>query len=448
MTIKRIAAQSIIGQSGVNLVERIVLQMKYAWRPTPIFDVGIDGEIEICDPVTGEATNATVKVQIKSTTRPFQAENSVSFEYTCEQKDLEYWLRGNTPIILIVCRPDTNEAYWVSVKDYFKELAVQKTRKIYFNKQLHVFDQQCRDALKQLALPKDSGIYFSPLPKSEKLYTNLLEVQHFASNIYVADSDYRNREDVWAEFRSMGIKVGGEWLLANKRLISFHNLEEPPFNSICDLGTLECFDVNEWAYSDTRDKKQEFVRLLNSCLRERSWLLGLRYHKENEYYYFPATKNLQTHKVSYQSLQLKVSREVFKEYRQKSDRNKRAYCRHTAFKGYFQQLGDKWYLEITPTYHFTSDGHNEDRFRVERLKGIKRLERNPAVMGQLLMWADYLRKPIQSFFSSEYPLLSFGELVTVDINMSLPDDIWYQAEEASEKQNLRSDENQLMFLGL
>ncbi len=72
MNIKRITTQSIIGQSGVNLVERIVLQMKYAWRPTPIFDVGIDGEIEVCDPVTGEATNAIVKAQIKSTTRPFQ----------------------------------------------------------------------------------------------------------------------------------------------------------------------------------------------------------------------------------------------------------------------------------------------------------------------------------------------------------------------------------------
>lgn len=67
---------------------------------------------------------------------------------------------------------------------------------------------------------------------------------------------------------------------------------------------------------------------------------------------------------------------------------------------------------------------------------------------QLLMWADYLRKPIQSFFSSEYSLLSFGELATVNINTSLPDDIWYQAEEVSEKQNLRSDENQLTFLGL
>ena len=60
---KKLSSQSLIGQQGVNLVERIVLEMKYAWRPTPVFDVGIDGEIEVCDPVTGEATNSYIKVQ-------------------------------------------------------------------------------------------------------------------------------------------------------------------------------------------------------------------------------------------------------------------------------------------------------------------------------------------------------------------------------------------------
>lgn len=448
MAAKKVTSQGFIGQSGANFVERVVLQMKYIWRPTPGFDVGIDGEIEICDPVTGEATNAIIKVQIKSTTKPFQAETSTAFEYPCEQKDLDYWQRGNTPIILIICRPDTNEAYWVSIKDYFKELATQKTRKVCFNKRLHLFDHNCTESLKHLSLPKDSGIYFSPLPKIEKLYTNLLEVQHFPTSIYVADTNYRQTADVWTEFKGRGIRIGAEWILTNKRIISFYNLEEPPFNAICDLGTLEYFDVNEWAYADDIDKRHEFVRLLNQCLRERNWLLGLRYSKENNYYYFPATKNLKTRRISYKSLKNKVEREVFKEYRKKSDPTQRAYCRHAAFKSYFQQIGDKWYLEITPTYHFSSNGYNEDKFRIERLKGIKRLERNPAVIGQLFMWADYLRRSIQSLFSPEYPFLSFGNLASVSINTGIPDDVWYQTEEEQEKEFLHANENQLGLLGL
>ena len=128
---KKVTSQSIIGQRGVNLIERIVLEMEYVWRATSIFDVGIDGDIEIRDPVTGEMTNTIIKVQAKATTNPFQAETDNSFEYNCRQNDLDYWLRGNVPVILVVCRPNTNEAYWVSIRDYFSDLAVQKTRKIH-----------------------------------------------------------------------------------------------------------------------------------------------------------------------------------------------------------------------------------------------------------------------------------------------------------------------------
>ena len=102
---KKITPQSIIGQRGANLIEQIVLKMGYVWRATSIFDVGIDGEIEIRDPMTGEMTNTIVKVQAKATTKPFQAETDNSFEYHCSPKDLDYWLQGNVPIILVVCRP-------------------------------------------------------------------------------------------------------------------------------------------------------------------------------------------------------------------------------------------------------------------------------------------------------------------------------------------------------
>ena len=440
---KKITSQSITGQMGANLIEQIVLKMGYAWRPTPIFDVGIDGEIEIRDPITGEATNTIVKVQAKATTLPFQAETDNSFEYRCDQKDLDYWLQGNVPIILVMCRPDTDEAYWVSIRDYFSDLAVQKTRKVHFDKQHNRFNASCASALKQLALSKDSGIYFAPLQKTETLYSNLLKVASFGSRIYVAGTNYRKRGAVWGKFNSIGAKVGSEWILTDKQIISFHNLRESPFNMICDMGTCESFDTQEWADSEDEDTKRQFVWLLNWCLEEKTWLLGLDFNRIHQHYYFPATKRLKTHKVSYQSLQQRVSREVFKQYGKKNDPSQRAYCRHLAFKGYFLRLGDEWYLEITPTYHFTSDGYKRYKFRAERLQGIKRLERNPAVLGQLLMWADYLSKPTQDLFSAEYPFLRFGQLTTVDSNASLPDDVWYNAEEDSESKNLGEVDNQL-----
>jgi hypothetical protein len=85
--------------------------------------------------------------------------------------------------------------------------------------------------------------------------------------------------------------------------------------------------------------------------------------------------------------------------------------------------------------------------RAEHLQGIKRLERNPAVFGQVL-WADYLRRQTRGLFSSEYPLLTFGNLATVDIPSSVPDEIWYQGEEGTERDSMGASDNQLHLVGL
>ena len=442
---KKVTSQSVIGQLGANLIEKIVLEMEYVWRATSIFDVGIDGEIEIRDPTTGEMTNTIIKVQAKATTKPFQAEADNSFEYSCTQKDLDYWLQGNVPIILVVCRPNTDEAYWVSIRDYFSEPAIQKTRKVLFDKQRNRFDASCATALKSLALPKDSGIYFAPLQKTETLHTNLLKVTSLAPKIYVANTNYRKRRSVWDKFYSMEVKVGPEWILTDKQIVSFYNLKEPPFSEICDLGTCEIFDTQKWSNSKDEDTKRQFVWLLNMCLQKRTQLLRLNFNKAHQHYFFPATKELETHMVSYQSLQQTVSREVFRKYTKKSDPSQIAYCRHLAFKGHFLRFNDEWYLEITPTYHFTWDGYKKDMFRSERLQGIKRLERNRAVLGHLLMWADYLSQSTQNLFSSEYPFLDFGQLATVDINISLPDDVWYNPEK-EDTMEAEDTDNQLELL--
>ena len=450
MTGKKVTSQSITGQLGANLIERVVLRMKNIWRPIQIFDVGIDGEIELCDPITGVATNAIIRVQAKATTLPFQAETPESFEYTCTQKDLDYWLFGNAPVILIVCRPDTDEAYWVSVKDHFKDTSLQKTKKVRFNKLRDRFDLASSTRLMELGLPKDSGIYFAPLPKRELLYTNLLEVVSFAPQIFIAETDFRSPGDIWRKFKAMRVRAGSEWMLSNKRIISFRDLDAYPFNTICDAGTCERFDTSEWAYSDDSDRKREFVRLLNLCLQERTHLLGLRYYdtKKLGYFYFPATRTLGTREVRYQSIKVMAKREVFKQYGQKADQTKRAFCRHSAFKGYFVSMGEKWYLEITPTYHFTIDGYREDRFRAQRLKGIKQLERNPAVLGHLLMWVDFLHRPIGDLFSQEYSFLDFGKLQMVEIETGLPDEVWYGAEEGDDAASLKNPVNQPRLFGL
>jgi hypothetical protein len=361
---------------------------------------------------------------------------------------LEYWLRGNAPVILVVCRPADNEAYWVSIKDYFRDPAVQKARKVIFDKSIQRFDKDCAAALKNLALPADSGIYFSPLEKTELLYSNLLRVKSVAETIYVAATDKTENSQIWEIFKQLDAKVGSEWILKNRTITSFHPLDEFPFTEVCDPGSCERFDADEWSDSVDEDKKRDYVHLLNRAFRERAWLLGLKYHKEHEYYFYRAPRNLKTIHIGYQSMMRKSSREVFKQYRSKSDPARKTYCRHAAFKGYFLRLDNQWFLEITPTYHFTKNGTDDYAYRDELLKGIKRLERNPAVVGQLLMWADFLQRPIKSLFANEYPFLSFGDLEKAEVNVGIPDNIWYAAEEGLEKQTMSSKDNQPELFGL
>jgi hypothetical protein len=447
MTAKKIHKSSIIGQQGVNLVEKVVLDMDFLWYPTGGIEAGIDGLIEIRDPTTGEVFNSVIQVQSKATQGTFQVETPDSFEYLCEEKDLEYWLQGNAPVILVVSRPSTDEAYWVSIKDYFQDLERRKERKIHFDKQRDRFDEKCRDALIRLAVPKGAGIYTAPPPKTETLISNLLSVSSFAGRLYIADTHFRSPRALQAELRRLGGDIGCEWMLKEKRILSFCDLEDYPWRRICDLGTLEDFDTEEWAYSDDPDRRREFVQLLNLALRQKVWT-DLRYSDRKECYYFKATDNLSERKVSYTSVGGRVvERTVFKGYPSKRDPTRISFYRHSAFEGRFRLFGDTWYLEITPTYYFTWNGRWLDKWHESRLKGIKRLERHPAVIGQLIMWVDYLSRP-SDMFTSQYPFLKFGDLERFEIEAGIDDELWLESEPDEEAEAARASLDELPLFKL
>jgi hypothetical protein len=421
---KRIHQNSIIGQQGVNLIEGVVLGMGYLWYPSGGVEAGIDGVIEIRDSATGEVTNSIIQVQSKATTNPFQAETDTGFEYSCSEKDLDYWLRGNAPVILVVSRPQSNEAYWVSVKDYFRDPEKRAVRKVYVDKERDRFNESCSEALVFLAVPRDAGLYFAPPPKEEILYSNLLKVDYFPGRLYVGQTEHRTGQEVRARLEELGSRKDNEWFPKYGSVVSFNDLSEWPWDEICDQGTVEAFDSEEWANSDDPDMQRDFVQLLNSCLRAKAHALGLRYSKDHRCYYFTPTNDLSDFKLGYKSIVNETTRTVFRGYPKKTNPNETAYYRHSAFEGRFKRFDDAWYLEITPTYHFTWDGRRPDRFYYEdRLTGIKQLETNQAVLGQTVMWAEYLRRD-GNLLEPQYPLLRFNELMKVELEAGIDDEAW------------------------
>lgn len=442
MAPKIISHNDIVGDSGIAFIHTIVNDMGFVWTPTGL-EAGIDGYIEIRDANSGEVANLIIQVQSKATEKDFQSENSDGHDYYCNARDLDYWLGGNAPVILVRSRPSTKEAYWVSIKDYFKDLSRRKSGKIHFNKANDKFDVNCREALLRLATPKDSGFYLAAIPKKEKLYANLLKLNKFADKIYLAETDFRDYKILSAKLREMSGNIGSEWILKNRRILSLHNLEEYPWSEICDQGTVEPFDTSEWSDSCDVDFQNDFKRLLNQCLKEKL-KPDVRYHKGNDYFHFTATEGLSKREVTYKSLVQNASREVFRAYPKKNDANQIGYCRHSAFIGSFLKIDGSWFLEITPTYHFTHEGRRPHKYREDLLKRIKEIERNPAVLGQVVMWADYLRgKP--DLFAKPYPFLTFGSLMCFDIDTGLDDNLWLHREGKEESRFIQSSNNQFLL---
>lgn len=222
--------------------------------------------------------------------------------------------------------------------------------------------------------------------QTEWLYSNLLKVAALPEHLYTASTNHRFAGALWTALQQAGGEIGPEWLLTSKRIVSFRDLREHPWNTICNPSTVRIYDMSEWAETDDPDRRRDFVRLLNHCLRAFTRSRNLSYRKDLDCYYFPPTPDLKPRAITYRSLQQDATRDVFAVYYKKNDPEAVSYFRHAAFCGSFQRYGREWYLQITPTYVYTVDGYKLSKFQGELLAGIKRFDRNAALVGQIVMW--------------------------------------------------------------
>jgi hypothetical protein len=149
----------------------------------------------------------------------------------------------------------------------------------------------------------------------------------------------------------------------------------------------------------------------------------LDFHGRLGFFYFRATPDLTTRQLDYKSLVMDTERDVFKGYEAEPG-GRVKYYRHSAFYGRFHRYDRRWHLEITPTYHFTSDGYRLRSGYQGLLKGIKAQEGHLAVRGQLVMWGAYLSPRGDMFADDPYPYLGFGDLETISVERGIDDTSW------------------------
>jgi uncharacterized protein DUF4365 len=420
---KKLSRQVVRGQQGVNLVERVALAMRCTWTPTGATEVGIDGYIELFDPNTGYSLGKSLGVQSK-VLAAFSNERDDGFDYYCDERDLVYWLRGNLPVLLIVSRPDRGDAYWLSIKDYFDTPEKIASRKAHFSKVDQRFDEHCLPALVRLGRLATDGLYLGPAPKHERLISNLLTLREFPQSIWVADTSYSKPQQLWPLLDGSRPRVSDDWLLHESKVVSFQDLSAGPWASICDQGTCEAFSSREWAFSLDADRRRRFVELLNRTLKDELYPY-VRYWPRAECFAFSATLESAPLKSGYRSLSRRSSMTVVAKYSKKArDGRIFTWLRHLGFRRQFRLLEEQWYLEITPTYVFTWDGVHLDRFHEQRLKTIKAIEKNRAVLAAIVFWSDYLKTRQDLLYSSSARKLKFGDLMEAELDVGIDDVAW------------------------
>ncbi|ALA60122.1 DUF4365 domain-containing protein [Nitrospira moscoviensis] len=433
---------SFIGQNAINLIATIVARMGHLWSPTNSHsDIGIDGYIELCRESEGgkrTGTNFIIQVQSKGTDKPWAHEDATGFVFKVDLSDLKHWLAGNQPVILVVSRPASSEAYWISVKDYFSSLEAKKTRTIYFKKSLHRFDESASHALQRLAVPHSSGISLDQPPKSEVLHSNALPLIRYPQTIFRAKTRFKIESSVRDKAEALGLDIGREWFLKDGMVTSFLSLNGEAWRQLLTQKAVETISTSTLSDSDSSDSRNDFVRLLNYSLTSFLRVRGLRRFKINRQkslYYFRAGRESIERKIKWGARS--VERTVVQTLYAKTDPSRVLCYRHTGFISRFLKLGQNWHLVVEPTYHFTVDGQKEYALREEYLSGIKRFEKHQAVSNNIKFWAHFLS--YSDLFQGGSDLLAFGPALEYQCPDGIVDSDWLSHADDEEKEILGAD---------
>lgn len=432
---KKYTDSQVTGGHGVAFIANRVFEMGHVFQETGDLEAGIDGFIEIRDQETGEATGLTLAVQSKATAGQFSSETDEKFEYHVEERDLQYWLSGNLPVLLVVSRPQSHEAYYKSVDQYFSSTDQRAEQKVVFDKEKDRFDESASKDLVSLGLPQDSGLHMGPAPKNEELISNLLPVRYYPETIYHAETSYRRPGAIWAEAAESGIDIPGEWILHNKRIWSVSDPRESPLGRFCEVPTTESANFSDWASSRDRDRKVNFKKLLYQCLRQRLRRIGVGYNGREKIYYFWSSRDLSEREARYQHHSgSKHHHTVFRGYPEHSQEPEEVdFYRHRGFRGSFRRIEGSWYLEITPTYYFTTDGHEPHPGGGKLASNVKRFEKHESVRNQVEFWGHQLRR---ADFNSSYPHLKFDPLKTFTTDRGIDDQHWRDSGSVEEEPEL------------
>lgn len=334
-------------------------------------------------------------------------------------------MKATEPVLLICSHPKNERAWWVHVQSYFADPARRADRRVDFNKAIMALEGDITDRLFAIADPR--GPAHTPIPdkRSETLVSNLLPLD-LPDVVWSYKTSCRGRKAVYETQRSSGLAVRDDFVLWSGRLLTWEQVDTSGLSAAVSgmptarrIGELSKFE---------QDGDRLIVQLLNNALRQ-DLRSDCDFHGKRQFLYFRASADLADRKWNTSGSNWRT---VFKGYPKKSDPSTISYYRHSALSWQFTQIDDGWYCELIPDYFFTRDGHRESRYASNQLRGIKKLERNPAVLQETRLWASILHRK-EDLFDQAERILDFGDLLAFKVDQGIDDAAWKQVEESADE---------------
>ncbi|HEY5938441.1 MAG TPA: hypothetical protein VIU61_27510, partial [Kofleriaceae bacterium] len=290
-----------------------------------------------------------------------------------------------------------------------------------------------RSAKTGVAAPKDAA----PEPETDVLYSNLIPVTAVPPRIWNAPATVKTYKQAWAILKKGKFKghIPRSWILHNNNIYSFTDPEDSRLSRIVDTGAIESNPSDGWAAAADGDQVRLFVQLLNGALRDDLGPKGVRHFHDDDVFAFVGCPDEEPRTYRYQNIRHRSAITVVSHYESENAKGRKfRVLRHLGFSYRFRRIHEDYVLEITPTYRFTTDGWEKDRFHDQKLSGIKRLERNRSVLSQVRLWNDLLSAPL----ADRPQLLTFGSAFSFEV-VQRPEDEIVTFDEYESGENDESD---------
>lgn len=420
---KRITPSQHLGELGEASIKKLALEMGFIYEQRGRLEAGIDGIIELRDPVSGKPLGRLLGVQVKATASGrYIRETEGSFEYSMRRDDLDYWRLTNIPVIIVLWRQSDNSAYWKHVTGP----PSASEQRLHFDKNKDKFDHQAGDLLGALTIDRRTpGLFVPPLNHGESALVNLLRII-LPAEIFIATSPFGSGRDAIPELIKQE-RQRYDWVIRKKRFVSFFDPRGFGTRAIVDPDQVEAIETPQFTLNDDLDDTNDTIELLRRSV-ERQTARELAYSRAERLFYFHASASNRSRSYRYAAAIKETSAKVVSASPgSRSDRD--GFVRHHAATCRFERLGDEWFVVVDPTFFFTRNGFVPHPHAEALLAGKKRLERNAAVRGQVIMWQHLLKassSPNRTLFEneSESPTLQFESLPMLQLERAVPESSW------------------------